>query len=197
MQPGERWLKVVGVARPEGGSSRASGGRRDRASGDRGAVLIEFAIITPLLFLLLFGVVEFGKGFNDYQSIRQGVREGARAASVDFYRTAPATCGDGAYPTSVRRLMCLTKSETNLGDQVRVRVIYTAPVGETDPTDRGAVKVCAQRNFDPITGFIPGLDGIVLKSKIEMRMEKSIPDGIAPGTAYTDAAPSGGDWSWC
>ena len=38
----------------------------------RGAAIVEFAIVAPLLFLLLFGIVELGTAFNDYQSVRQG-----------------------------------------------------------------------------------------------------------------------------
>ena len=45
---------------------------RRRSAGDRGAALVEFAIVMPLLFLILFGIIEFGIAFNDYQSIRQG-----------------------------------------------------------------------------------------------------------------------------
>lgn len=169
--------------------------------------LVEFAIVLPLVCLLLFGIIEFGKGFNDYQSLRQGVREGARAGVVDNYRgyditplpaghAALSTCSNAGHPPEVRKLMCLTTHETDLGPELAVRVVYTAPVAG-DSADDGAVKVCAQRQFDPLTGFIPGLGGITLKSEIEMRMEKPIPSGITPGTAYSEAAPSGGTWSWC
>ena len=68
--------------------------RRPRAQGDDGAALVEFALVMPLLFLLLFGIVEFGINMNDYQAIRQGVRDAARQAVVADYGTgscAPAT----------------------------------------------------------------------------------------------------------
>lgn len=183
-------------------STRWAGTQRER-----GATLVEFAIVVPLVCLLLFGVIEFGKGYNDYQAIRQGVREAARAGAVDNYRgysitPQPAgyaplgTCAPGAIPDPVKRLVCLTKHESDVGPDLRVRVRYTAPVA-TDPTDHGSVKVCAQRGFDPVTGFIPGLDRITFTTKIEMRMEKPIPAGVTAGTAYGDAAPSGRDWAWC
>ncbi len=158
----------------------------------------------PLVFALLFGIMEFGKGYNDYQSLRQGVREAARAGSVDNYRgydSAPllgtiASCSRAADPLAVRKLMCLTKLESDIGTTLRVRVVYTAPVSG-DSADDGAVKVCAQRAFEPVTGFIPGLTNIKFKTEIEMRMEKPIPAGVTPGTAYSETAPSGGSWSWC
>jgi len=180
---------------------------RRTGSDERGVALVEFAIVLPLVCLLLFGIVEFGKGFNDYQSLRQGVREGARAGVVDNYRgydvtplpaghAALSACSSSSHPTEVRKLMCLTEHESGIGSDLRVRVVYTAPVSG-DSTDDGAVKVCAQRRFDPVTGFIPGLDSISFKSEIEMRMEKPIPPGITAGTAYSDPAPTGGSWSWC
>ena len=48
--------------------------RPGRAQGDDGAALVEFALVMPVLFLLLFGIVEFGINLNDYQAIRQGIR---------------------------------------------------------------------------------------------------------------------------
>jgi hypothetical protein len=189
--------------------------RRCRGGHDDGASLVEFAIILPLVCLMLFGIIEFGKGYNDYQSLRQGVREAARAGSVDQYRgysltTLPsdhvpiATCSPGTDPIAVQRLRCLTKHESGIGPNLRVRIQYTAPVGAPDPTDKGAVKVCAQRPFEPVTGFIPGLTGITFKTEIEMRMEKALPAVIAAAAAanggtvtYSEAAPAGGSWSWC
>jgi hypothetical protein len=53
-----------------------------RASGDRGATLVEAAIYTPLLFLLLFGVLEFGLAFRSYLTVSNGTRDGSRMASV-------------------------------------------------------------------------------------------------------------------
>jgi hypothetical protein len=48
----------------------------------RGAALVEFAIVVPLLMLLLMGIMEFGMILHDYLSISQGAREGVREASI-------------------------------------------------------------------------------------------------------------------
>src|SRR5262245_20029861 len=48
----------------------------------RGAALVEFAIVVPLLMLLLMGIMEFGMILHDYLSISQGAREGVREAAV-------------------------------------------------------------------------------------------------------------------
>jgi len=49
---------------------------------ERGTALVEFALIAPLLFLLLFGVIEFGRVLNYYNDLTQLSGQGARAAVV-------------------------------------------------------------------------------------------------------------------
>jgi Flp pilus assembly protein TadG len=52
-------------------------------SNERGANLVEFAILAPLLILLLFGIIEFGWLFGQFNDVRHGAREGARFAAVN------------------------------------------------------------------------------------------------------------------
>lgn len=55
-----------------------------RASDPRsGQALVEFALVAPILLLLILGVVEFGRAWNAYQVITDAAREGARTAVVD------------------------------------------------------------------------------------------------------------------
>lgn len=163
--------------------------------------MVEFALVAPVLFLVLFGIIEFGMGINDYQSIRQGVREGTRQAVVQQYGSASTTCTTAtSTPDDVKKIMCLTKERIALGNDVRVRVSYTAPPTSTPSgasQDYGSVKVCAQRAVKPLTGAIPGLNKIYLKSSIEMRMEKALSGSIDPTKVYAEPAPAGGDWTGC
>jgi Flp pilus assembly protein TadG len=43
---------------------------------------VEFALIAPLLFMLIFGIIYFGIAFLNLQTLRSSVREGGRAAAV-------------------------------------------------------------------------------------------------------------------
>jgi hypothetical protein len=52
-----------------------------RLRGDEGGLTVEMALLTPLLFLLLAGVFEFGLAWRDSLSISNATRAGARAAS--------------------------------------------------------------------------------------------------------------------
>lgn len=56
--------------------------KRLRPRSDDGASAVELALLAPLLFLILFGILEWGIAFLEVQSIRTAVREGGRAAAV-------------------------------------------------------------------------------------------------------------------
>lgn len=49
----------------------------------QGAAAVEFAIIAPLFFLLVFGMIEFGRMIMVQQIITNASREGARMAVLD------------------------------------------------------------------------------------------------------------------
>lgn len=53
-----------------------------RLRNEDGGSLVEFALITPLLFLILFGIIEFGVLLYDKAIITNASREGARAGIV-------------------------------------------------------------------------------------------------------------------
>lgn len=55
---------------------------RQRRAGERGAVLVEFAIIAPVLSLLIFGMIEYGLLFRDYLTVSNVTRTGARVGSA-------------------------------------------------------------------------------------------------------------------
>ena len=44
--------------------------------------MTEFALILPLLVVLLFGIIQFGIIFNNYVTLTDAVRAGAREAAV-------------------------------------------------------------------------------------------------------------------
>lgn len=63
---------------------------------DGGAAAVEFAIVSLLLFLLLFGIIEFGAYFAQNLALSNGARQGARYGVVP--NTDPTT-GNSASPT--------------------------------------------------------------------------------------------------
>jgi Flp pilus assembly protein TadG len=55
---------------------------RDRIANEQGAELIEFALILPLLLVIIAGIWDFGRAYRTYQAITNAAREGARLAVV-------------------------------------------------------------------------------------------------------------------
>jgi Flp pilus assembly protein TadG len=53
--------------------------------GERGAALVEFALVLPLLLVVIAGVVDFGFLFQRYEVVTNAAREGARLASLPSY----------------------------------------------------------------------------------------------------------------
>jgi Flp pilus assembly protein TadG len=49
---------------------------------ERGAAAVEFALVLPILVLLVFGIVQFSLVYNRVQGLHAAAREGARLASL-------------------------------------------------------------------------------------------------------------------
>lgn len=66
-------------------------GDRRRGRNQRGAVAVEAAIVTPLLMVLLLGIIEMSLMMRDVVSTNSSVRTGARVASASA-GAGPGTC---------------------------------------------------------------------------------------------------------
>lgn len=100
---------------------------------EEGQALVEFALILPILLILLFGVIEFGKLFNYWLDEGHLANTGARYAVVDslpgganlqqYIRSQADTAElrSGAH-------VCITfpSGTSNIGDPVKVQVSYTS-----------------------------------------------------------------------
>jgi len=65
--------------------------RRDRhGERARGAAIVEFAVVLPLLLTILFGIIEYGWVFMVRQTLQTAAREGARIAVLST-STSPYT----------------------------------------------------------------------------------------------------------
>lgn len=54
----------------------------NRPSDERGASAVEFALVLPLLAVIVFGIIDFGFFFGQFNEVRHAAREGARIAAV-------------------------------------------------------------------------------------------------------------------
>ena len=62
-------------------------------SDERGAALLEMALMLPFLFALIFGIFEFGNFFSQYQLVQSGARDAARYLSRVTDTTSTSPCG--------------------------------------------------------------------------------------------------------
>lgn len=68
--------------------------KRFQLRNERGQTLTEFAIVLPILALLLFGVIQFGIAFNNYITLTDAVRAGARKGAVGRHLQNPQAAVD-------------------------------------------------------------------------------------------------------
>lgn len=99
------------------------------ATPERAQATVEFAMILPILCLILFAVVEFGMAFWTYQQVSAAASEGARRAAVSrTYGDRETRARDAARAASpgltASSLNVTTTSTWDPGDPVRVVVTY-------------------------------------------------------------------------
>ena len=74
-----------------------SSGRRTR---DRGSVAVEFALVLPVLLLIVFGIIDFGRALNAQIELTGAAREGAQAGGFGLPRRRHPgpRCGNSVRP---------------------------------------------------------------------------------------------------
>jgi len=126
--------------RPHRRSSRSRHFGRD----ERAAAMVEFAIVAPLLFMLVFGLIDVGRFMFEYHHVVNGVREGARVGAVLPMTTAAERTA--SYTTITNHVVATISLR-----RVDPRWVSVSEVG-TPPTRRVRVSV-AGYPFEPTTPF--------------------------------------------
>lgn len=121
-----------------------------RADTDGGASLVEFAVVMPLLMVLVLGIIEFGFLLAQMNELRHGAREGARYAAV----SRPDVDGNGVVGNK-DDVVAATCGAINLpGTTVTVSLS-----GGTDRLDFGTLTVTADTKslsgFPFVTSMLP------------------------------------------
>lgn len=140
---------------------------KNRDLNDQGASLVEFAMLAPLLLLLLIGIVEFGWLFAQNLDVRHGAREGARLAAVNFPEGPEPNSGvrsDANRDLLVAEICARMQTPTGAD----VTVISTGAVGD-------AATVTVRTDGMTLTGFIDFLipSPLDLDSTVQIRLEQA------------------------
>ncbi|WP_137122227.1 TadE/TadG family type IV pilus assembly protein [Segeticoccus rhizosphaerae] len=115
--------------------------RRRREGHDRGAAAVEMALVLPLLIVLLFGIIDFGRIYTAQIQLSQAAREGVRMESLGF----PGDVSTRAH-AAAPGLSSMTVAVT--------RACPAAPL----PNDSAEVTVGWHPTGLILVGWIPGID---------------------------------------
>lgn len=98
----------------------------------KGQALVEFALILPILLLLIMGIIQFGMVINAYLSIQNAAREGARAGIVGNTDLEVTTIMIATSPSLREEYLSITITPTEInrsaGEPLTVKVSYSYPI---------------------------------------------------------------------
>jgi hypothetical protein len=152
---------------------------RKLARGEGAQSLLEFALVAPMLLILVFGIIDFGLGLRAYISVSSATREGARYAAVGnpagtFSSGGSGEC-DGSTSTTVVGKTCTTLKGLDLANVQDVSVTY--PSGQA-PGESVVVEMDYEYEYitpvQRIVNFLSGgtiSDSLTITAKTDMRLE--------------------------
>ena len=111
----------------------------DDRSGSSGAATIEFAIVAPILFVLVIGAAVFGIALNNYVMLTNAVSAGARQLAISRSAASPRT---SAVTQLYQAAPNLTQANLN---------ITTSVNGTTCATDATCATALASNAGNPVT----------------------------------------------
>jgi Flp pilus assembly protein TadG len=100
---------------------------------ERGAAAVEFALVVPVLLLLVFGIAEFGRAYNVQTIVSAAAREGVRTMALGNDAGAARAAAQAAAPT-------LQLNEISVAPSA-------CPVDGSGPTVTATVTVTYQMSF--------------------------------------------------
>jgi Flp pilus assembly protein TadG len=132
---------------------RPRGRLRALGHDQRGTALVEFALVALPLFLVLFGIIDFGRALNYYNDMTQLAGQGARFAAVNEEPCQQGQPGCGTASGSFQQDLAAWSDSPELKNNVQVCI-------KNDPstTTVGSpvtVKVSYQFHFLPLIASIP------------------------------------------
>jgi Flp pilus assembly protein TadG len=109
-----------------------------RLRGERGQALVEAALITPVVLLIMVGIFEVSRAYQTFQVITNAAREGARAAVVP-----------GANKVTVEALVkkYMADGQLSKADTAKVNINQAAPL-VVNGTTVGATLVTVDYPFE-------------------------------------------------
>jgi Flp pilus assembly protein TadG len=104
--------------------------RRTNIRNERGQTMVEFALVVPILCVVLFGILQFGALYNDYVTLTDATRVGARKAATARHEANPEAAAEAAARNSAQGLdpseldITVTATAWEHGEPVTVEGTY-------------------------------------------------------------------------
>jgi hypothetical protein len=149
---------------------------------DHGAIAVEFAIILPVLLLLVFGIVDFGHAWYMRHVLENSCREGARYATR--YQTQTDGSGVRLLPSALIPTIqdyvlntALKNGDSSLLPASAGTVVTPSGAGytETDvknlPLEDLKVQVTAKKYWFILNKLVPGITGDFVEIKVAATMK--------------------------
>jgi Flp pilus assembly protein TadG len=95
-----------------------------RIHAEDGAAAVEFALVLPVLILLVFGIVEFGLVFNRWLSVTHAAREGVRTYSLTGDAAEGAAAGEASAPDLLGEIACAGSAPSITQVQMECTTVY-------------------------------------------------------------------------
>jgi Flp pilus assembly protein TadG len=151
--------------------------RRPGIKRSDGAAVVEFAIVLPLLLLLLFGFLEFGRAMNYWLDTSHLANVGARWAAVNSNPGAPKRLQEFVRDEADTREM---RSGGSSSVQAPAEVCITFPNGTWQVGDPVQARVRVDYNWMPFLAGKIGIARTTLSGTATMRLEAP-PSAYGPG----------------
>lgn len=100
--------------------------RNQETIGERGAALVEFALVLPVLLILVFGIVDFGLYFYNDLRLTHAARDAARYASVNDASGANAAIDSATLVSATLGTRSVDYGSTGQEVTVSLEATYTA-----------------------------------------------------------------------
>jgi len=133
----------------------------------RGQTMLEFALVLPILLLLVLGMIEFSWFMNAQLTVANAAREGARAAAVGQTTGGINTRIDTFFTLNISKVVEVHKS-TNNGTSWSV---LGASGSYNDAVAGNLIRVRVTATYTAVTGFIPGLAGRQIIKEVIIQRE--------------------------
>ena len=144
--------------------------RTRRRRREDGAALVEFAVLAPLLILLLFGIIEFAWLFSQNLDARHGAREGARIAAVDEFVDTDSSGSISA--AEAAQQVCIRMDTAAVSGDTRISTTRTGTTVGSDITV--TVDAPPQSLTGLFTNFIPSTLRLVATTTIRLEQPSPI-----------------------